>query len=222
MNIDCENIIEHMNSSKDDYTSYIHKILILQVIQKISCGMLIGGSKIDNSDIFFGVTNIRTIVKNDYSEFDGLLRQMVLKKPFMSQEMIYINENGERNLCTVSAYIKEFLRILEIENKKCYRCSKLKTPVELVSDKLIMFLDGLHTSNLTRKIDDPKCIILVNDTVVLDVVFHNYFQKSLLEDVMCEKFSSSSSESIKSTFTVSGYLKEPPAVFEIIFQRGKV
>ena len=83
----------------------------------------------------------------------------------------------------------------------------MKTPVELVTDKLIMSLDGLQTSNLPRQIDHPKCTILENDTVVLDVIFHNYFQKSLLEDVICEIFSSGSFESIKSTFTVSIYLK---------------
>ena len=86
------------------------------------------------------------------------------------------------------------MSIVEIENKKCQRCSKLKTPVELVTDKLIMSLDGLHTSNLPRQIDHPKCTILENYTVVLDVIFQNYFQESLLEDVICEMFSSGGSE----------------------------
>ena len=40
-----------------------------------------------------------------------------------------------------------FLSIVEIENKKCGGWSKLKTPVELVTNKLIITLDGLHTSN---------------------------------------------------------------------------
>ena len=71
-----------------------------------------------------------------------------------------------------------------------------------------MSLDGLHTSNLPRQFDHPKCKILNNDTVVLDVIFQNYFQGSLLEDVICGDYSSGSSESIKSTFTVSRYLKE--------------
>ena len=97
---------------------------------------------------------------------------------------------------------------------------KLETPVELVSDKLIMSLDGLHTSNSPKKIDHTKCTILANDTVVFDVIFHNYFQESLLEDVICGNCSSGSSESIKSTFTVSKYLKEPPSVIKILFQRG--
>ena len=42
----------------------------------------------------------------------------------------------------------------------------------------------------------------------------------MLEDVICKNCSSGSSESIKSTCTVSIYLKEPPSVLKIIFQRG--
>ena len=95
-----------MNNSKDYYRGYIQKIMILQVIQHIFCEMLIGGRKIVNSDMFFGVTNIRTNVQNDSSEFEGLLHEMVSKKPFISQYICYINGNGERKLCTVSAYIK--------------------------------------------------------------------------------------------------------------------
>ena len=79
--------------------------------------MLIGGRKIVNSDKFFGVTNIRTNVQNDSSYFEGLLHKMVSKKHFMIQEICYINGNGERKLGTVSIYIKEFLSIVEIENK---------------------------------------------------------------------------------------------------------
>ena len=56
----------------------------------------------------------------------------------------------------MSAYVKEFLSIVEIENKICQICFKLKTPVELISDKLIMSLEGLPTSNLPRQIDHPK------------------------------------------------------------------
>ena len=110
----------------------------------------------------------------------------------------------------MSKYIKELLRIVEIENKICQRCSKLKTPVELVSDKLIMYLERLPTSNSPGQINHPKCTILVNDTVFLDVILHNYFQESWLGDVICENISSGGSESIKSKFTVSRYLKEPP------------
>ena len=84
-----------------------------------------------------------------------------------------------------------------------------------------MSLDGLHTSNYPRQIDHPKCKILENETVVLDVIFQNYLQGSLLGDVICENCSSGSSESIKSTFTVSIYLKKPPSALKILLQRGK-
>ena len=77
---------------------------------------------------------------------------MVPKKHFMSQDICYINGNGESKLCTVSAYIKELLSKVEIENINCHICSKWKKPVELVSDKLIMSLDRLHTSRSPRKI----------------------------------------------------------------------
>ena len=71
----------------------------------------------------------------------------------------------------MSEYIKEFLSIVDIENKKYHICSKLNTPVELGNDKLNMSIDGLHTSNSPRKIYNPKCTILANDSVVLDVIF---------------------------------------------------
>ena len=57
-----------------------------------------------------------------------------------------------------------------------------------------MSLDALHTSNFPRQIDHPKCTILANYTVVFNVIFHHYFQESLLEDVICENNSSGSSE----------------------------
>ena len=59
---------------KDDFRGYIQKIMILQVIQQVFCEMLIGGRKIVNSDIFFGVTNIRKNAQNDSSDFEGLLQ----------------------------------------------------------------------------------------------------------------------------------------------------
>ena len=68
--------------------------------------MLVGGRKIVNSDMFFGVTNISKNVQSDYSDFEGLLHKIVSKKPFMSRDIYYINGNGERKLCTVSAYFK--------------------------------------------------------------------------------------------------------------------
>ena len=83
----------------------------------------------------------------------------------------------------------------------------MKKPVELVTDKLIMSPDELRTYNSPRQIDHPKCTILVNETVVLDVTFQNYFQESLWEDGLFENCLSGISESIKSTFTMSRYLK---------------
>ena len=63
------------------------------------------------------VTNIRRNVQNDFSEFERLLHKMVSTKPFTSQEICNINDNGESKLCTVSAYIKYFLSTVEIEKK---------------------------------------------------------------------------------------------------------
>ena len=77
--------LEHMDNSEDNYTDYIQKFMILQVIQQFFCEMLIGGRKIVNGGMFFGVANIRTYVQNDYSDFEGLLHKMVSKKTFMSQ-----------------------------------------------------------------------------------------------------------------------------------------
>ena len=120
----------------------------------------------------------------------------------------------------MSKYKKEFLSIVEIENKKCQKCSKLKTTVEVVSDKLITFLEGLHTSNLSRQIYHPKYTSLKKSTVILDQILQNYLNDSLLHDVICEIFSSHGSESIKLTFAVSRHIKEPPTVLKILFQRG--
>ena len=94
---------------KNGYRRYIQKIITLQVIQQIFCEILISGRKVVYSDIFFGVTNIRTNVQNYSSEFEGLLHEMVSKKPYVSQYMCYINGNSERKLCTVPAYIKRIL-----------------------------------------------------------------------------------------------------------------
>ena len=69
------------------------------------------------------------------------------------------------------------MSIIEID-KKCHLWSKCKTPIELVYDKLIMSRDGLHISNSTLQIDHPKCTMLEKDTIVLDDVFHHYFEES--------------------------------------------
>ena len=47
---------------------------------KLFFDMLIGGRNIVNSNVFFAVTNIRTDVQNDSSEFEGLLHKMVSVK----------------------------------------------------------------------------------------------------------------------------------------------
>ena len=85
MNIDCEKTIEHIDNIEDDYRVYMQKIMILQVIQPFFFKVLIGGRKNVNSDMLFGVANIRKNVQNDSSEFGGFLHKMVSKKPFMSQ-----------------------------------------------------------------------------------------------------------------------------------------
>ena len=66
--------------------------------------------------MFFEVNSIRTNVQNNSSDFEGSLHEIVSKTPFMSQEICYIIGNVERKICTVSAYIKEFLSIVEIDN----------------------------------------------------------------------------------------------------------
>ena len=73
-----------------------------------------------------------------------------------------------------------------------------------------MSLNGLYNSNSPIQIDHTKYTILAEETVVLDVIFHNYLQESLFKDVLCENCSSGSSESIKSTFTLSRNLREFP------------
>ena len=107
----------------------------------------------------------------------------------------------------MSTYINKIMSIVQIENKKCQRCSNMKPPVKVISYKLIMFTEGLPTSNSPRQIDHPKCTTLTKGTVVLDEMLQNYFKDSLLHDVICENCSSGGSESIKSTFTVSRYIK---------------
>ena len=54
----------------------------------------------------------------------------------------------------------------------------------------------------------------------MDQILQNFFNDSLLQNVICENCSSHGSESVKSTFTVSRHTKEPPTVLNILFQRG--
>ena len=85
---------------------------------------------------------------------------------------------------------------------------------------MIMVLEGIPTSDEYRPIHHPKFIAIKKDTVVLDEIFQKYFNDSLLHDVLCDNCSSLSSKSIKITFTVSIYIKEPPRDLKILFQRG--
>ena len=62
---------------------------------------------------------------------------------------------------------------------------------------LIMFLEGLPTSNLYRQIDHQKYTSMKKSTVVLDQMLQNYFIDSLLHDVICGNYSSHGYESIK-------------------------
>ena len=62
----------------------------------------------------------------------------------------------------------------------CHICYKRKTPIEIVSDKLIMYIDGLNSSNSPRQIDHPKYTTLATDTITLDDIFQNYFKDSFL------------------------------------------
>ena len=82
MNIDCDKITEDLEDSEDELSSNFQKILILRVVQHIFCELLIGGGGIVNSDLFFLVTNIRTNVQNNSSEFEGLIHEMVSLKIF--------------------------------------------------------------------------------------------------------------------------------------------
>ena len=168
MNIDCDRMLTNLENSIHDYNGHIQKIMILQVIQQIFCEMLIGGRKNVNSDDIFLITNIRTNVQEDYSEFEALIQEMISFELFGNQEIFHFDLNGEKIICTVSTYTKEYLSIVEIENKKYRKCSRSKTPVKVVSDELIVFLEGLPTSNKSRKIDHPKYTSIKKGTVVLD------------------------------------------------------
>ena len=97
---------KNLDNSTEDYNGHLQKIMILQVIQQILCEMLIGGGKIVNSDVFFLVTNIRTNVQEDSSEFERIIHEMVSLKIFSNQEIFHIDLNGEKRICTVSTYIK--------------------------------------------------------------------------------------------------------------------
>ena len=150
-------MLTNLDNSIDDYNGHIQKIMILQVNQHIFCEMLIGRRKIVNSDDIVLINNIRTNIQEESSEFEALFHKIISLELFSNQDICHIDLNGEKRIGTVSKYIKEYLSIVEIENKKFQKFSKLKTPVEVVSDKLIMFLEGIPTSNEYRQIDHTKC-----------------------------------------------------------------
>ena len=87
------------------------------------------------------------------------------------------------------------------------KCSSLMTPAKVVSDKLIMILKGIPTSNEYSPIYHTKYTSIKKGTVVLDEIFQNYFNDSLLHDVICDDCSSLGYKSIKSTLTVSRHIK---------------
>ena len=76
------------------------------------CEMLIGGRKVVYTNSFFEVNNIMKNLQNESSEFNGLLYVMLSKKPFINQDISYINGKGEMKFSTVSDYIKEFCIII--------------------------------------------------------------------------------------------------------------
>ena len=58
--------------------------------------MLIGGKKIVNSDGIFLITNIRTNVQEDSSEFEVLIHEILSFELFSNQETCHIDFNGEK------------------------------------------------------------------------------------------------------------------------------
>ena len=79
--------------------------------------MLIGGRNIVNSDDIFLITNIRTNVQEYSSEFEALIQEMISFKLFSNQDICRIDLNGEKRICTVPTYIKEYLSIAEMRIK---------------------------------------------------------------------------------------------------------
>ena len=65
-----------------------------------------------NSDVFFSVTNIRTNVQNDSSEFEGLIQKMVSQKPFSNQEICHINFNSEKAYARCQHTLKKILNTI--------------------------------------------------------------------------------------------------------------
>ena len=96
MNIYYDMMLRNLDNSLDDYNSHIQKIMILQVIQKIFCEMLIGGRKVVNSENIFLLTNIRTNVQEDSSQFEALIQEMISSELFSNQEICHIDLNVKK------------------------------------------------------------------------------------------------------------------------------
>ena len=78
-------MLTNLDNSLDDYNSHIQKIMILQVIQQMFCEILIGGRKVVNSDNISLLTNIRTNVQEDSSEFEALIQEIISSELFSNQ-----------------------------------------------------------------------------------------------------------------------------------------
>ena len=150
-------MLTNLYNSTDDYNGNLQKIIILQVI-KFFLWNVKWRKKNCEQWCVFSVTNIRTNFQNDSSEFEGLIHEIVSHKSFSNQEICHINLNDEKSICTVSTYIKKYLSIVEIENTFFQRCSNMKPPAEVISDKLIMIIEGLPTSDSPRQIDHQNVL----------------------------------------------------------------
>ena len=98
----------------------------------------------------------------------------------------------------------------------CHICKKWRTPIELVTDKVIMPLDGLNISDSPSQIYHPKYTKLETGTIALDDIFHHYLKDSFFEDIIYKNCSSISSETRKATFTVWINFKPSTLVFNIL------
>ena len=102
---------------------------------------------------------------NYFSEFVGLLHEMISKEPCINQEMIYIKKKGEMHY--------------NINIEKCVRyANKEETSIKLVTYKLIMSIYGSESYNLLRQIDHPQYTTLT--------IINNTLDKSLYQDKYLE------------------------------------
>ena len=61
------------------------------------------------------MNNISKDAKNDYSEFDGLLHEIVSKEPFIKKMISYINKKYEINFYNFTDYIRNVLNTTGID-----------------------------------------------------------------------------------------------------------